>query len=207
MEEFKEFVADNELLDLLFSFIGASSHKSQEEMLLMQHSDLNLFTRQKENKSRQTAGTTDQMPGQNPDFDGENLNVASDPSSNPELLPVSCGYFFNIVRQLLMKQRKQILRYLLITTGGRIFDRLVQNIKYHSLSDLLLELMQVNVAYIQMSTNNSTSVSKNSDGEGSPKSDSESKLSEDQNMMKKVLDAKKVMVVKQLILQMNHRNT
>lgn len=66
-----------------------------------------------------------------------------------------------------------MLRYMLITTGGRIFDRLVQYIKYHSLSDLLLELMQLNVTYIQMSTNNSTSVSKNSDGEGSPKSDTE----------------------------------
>ena len=59
MEEVKEFMADNELLDLLFSFIGASSHDNQQELMLMQQHDLNLFTLPKEHKSRQTAGTCD----------------------------------------------------------------------------------------------------------------------------------------------------
>jgi hypothetical protein len=44
-----------------------------------------------------------------------------------------------------MKQRKTLLRYLLIETQGLIFDRLVRYCHYHSLSDLLVELMQLNV--------------------------------------------------------------
>jgi len=67
--------------------------------------------------------------------------------NEPELLPVSCGYFFNIVRQLLLKQRKTMVRYLLLQTKGRAYDRLAKYIQYHSLSDLLVEMMQINVFY------------------------------------------------------------
>lgn len=35
------------------------------------------------------------------------------------------------------------IKYLLLDTKGEIFDRLLDNIQYHSLSDLLLELMQL----------------------------------------------------------------
>jgi len=59
----------------------------------------------------------------------------------PELLPVSCGYFYNIVMMLLVKKRKEVLKYLLISSGGIIFDRLVHYTHYHSLSNLLMELM------------------------------------------------------------------
>ena len=59
----------------------------------------------------------------------------------PELLPVSCGYFTSIIRQLLMRQRKFMIRYILYQTKGRAFDKLVQYSHYHSLSDLLVELM------------------------------------------------------------------
>jgi len=66
-----------------------------------------------------------------------------DMSQKPTLLPVSCGYFFNIIRQLLNKQRKQVLRYILLDAEGNIFNKLVDNIEYHSLTDLLVELMQI----------------------------------------------------------------
>ena len=69
------------------------------------------------------------------------LNSDFSTNSEPELLPVSCGYFFNIVRMLLMKQRKVMLRYILVHSKGKPFDRLVRFIKYHSLSDLLIEMM------------------------------------------------------------------
>ena len=65
----------------------------------------------------------------------------------PELLPVSCGYFFSIVRNLLLKQRKSTLRYILLHTKGEAFDRLVRYIGYNSLADLLIEMMQINVVF------------------------------------------------------------
>jgi len=40
-----------------------------------------------------------------------------------------------------------VIRYILLHTKGKIFDRLVKYVQYHSLSDLLMELMQVNVLY------------------------------------------------------------
>ena len=41
-----------------------------------------------------------------------------------------------------------MLKYILINGEGLIFDKLVENIKYHSLTDLLIELMQVNVSFV-----------------------------------------------------------
>ena len=40
-----------------------------------------------------------------------------------------------------------ILKYVLLDTNGRTFDRLLKYIRYHSLSDLLVELMQVNLMF------------------------------------------------------------
>ena len=65
----------------------------------------------------------------------------------PELLPVSCGYFKNILLKVLLKQRKQVIKYLLLDTQGRTFDQLLKYIRYHSLADLLMELMQLSVVY------------------------------------------------------------
>jgi len=71
--------------------------------------------------SRSTAGTTELMPGDNPYFEIGDIHP-KDTSEKPVLLPVSCGYFFNIVRQLLNKARKQVLRYILLDAEGKIFD-------------------------------------------------------------------------------------
>ena len=38
-----------------------------------------------------------------------------------------------------------MLKYVLIDTKGALFDKLVNYIQYHSLSDLLIEIMQINV--------------------------------------------------------------
>jgi HEPN domain-containing protein len=40
-----------------------------------------------------------------------------------------------------------MVRYLLFTTKGEIFDKLVDYIGYHSLTDLLVELMQLKVTF------------------------------------------------------------
>ena len=37
------------------------------------------------------------------------------------------------------------LRYILIDTNGMIFDKLVKYLSYHSLTELLIELMKLNL--------------------------------------------------------------
>jgi hypothetical protein len=154
-------------MDMLFSFIGVSSRDSTGASISQVQDRLNLNAASCQ-KSRQTAGTTDKLPGstdhhkvfsETMSSGGESMRqslAASQRSFSapadlsdfvPELLPVSCGYFFNIIRKLLMKQRKQVIRYLLLETEGRTFDRLLKYVNYHSLADLLMELMQLNVVY------------------------------------------------------------
>ena len=41
--------------------------------------------------------------------------------------------------------KEDTVRYLLLHTDGKAFARLAKYIQYHSLSDLLIEIMQVNV--------------------------------------------------------------
>ena len=136
-ESLKEFVQDNEVLDLLFSFIGVSSN--QENVDQVQKDNLNLHQNYVSVPSRYTAGTTDFMHGINSNFRADSQRQLQ--GNKPQLLPVTCGYFFNIVRQLLAKARKQTMRYLLLDCEGIIFDRLVENVGHHSLSDLLVEMM------------------------------------------------------------------
>jgi hypothetical protein len=75
------------------------------------------------------------------------IDSSGEPQSLPDLLPISCGYFKNILLKILLKQRKQVLKYLLLDTQGRTFDQLLKYIRYHSLADLLMELMQLSVVY------------------------------------------------------------
>jgi hypothetical protein len=74
-------------------------------------------------------------------------------SKHPLLMPVTCGYFYNIVRQLLAKARKQTMKYLLLDCNGRLYDKLVENISHHSLSELLVEMMQLNFPAFQFKLN------------------------------------------------------
>ena len=80
---------------------------------------------------------------------------------------------------MLQIHRKQILKYLLITTEGRLFDKLVDNLQYHSLTDLLVELMQMNVGYFPV--NDQKDLSSDDDKP-------EPAMTEDQLEMKTVLD-------------------
>lgn len=42
-----------------------------------------------------------------------------------------------------------MIKYLLLDTQGRTFDQLLKYVSYHSLADLLMELMQLSVVYQQ----------------------------------------------------------
>ena len=126
---------------MLFSYIGAGSEQDEQESIRVQQEKLNLYSNTINMPSRATAGTVDLMPGKNPTIEMSHGQAFH--THKPQLLPVSCGYFFNIVRQLLTKQRKQVLRFILLDAEGKIFDQLMENIEYHSLTDLLVELMQI----------------------------------------------------------------
>lgn len=134
-----------DLLETLFAFIGVST--TNETLKSTQDLKLNMFS-SRTNQSRSTAGTIDIMPGAfNDSILGNSMGkqqMVFVDAHKPELLPVSCGYFFNIIRNLLLKQRKTLLTYILLETKGMLFDRLVQYIQYTSLSDLLIDLMQIN---------------------------------------------------------------
>ena len=93
-EQTREFVNDNQVMDLLFSFIGAVSEPNN--LYATQRNDLNLFANVSHVPSRATAGTTEFMPSQTQTFHVE-LDRVND-SKSPVLLPVTCGYFYNIVR-------------------------------------------------------------------------------------------------------------
>jgi len=62
------------------------------------------------------------------------------------------------------------LKYILFDTKGKLYDQLVKHIQYHSLSDLLVELMQVNLAFESLRLR---SASSNYVGEGSSLVDDE----------------------------------
>jgi len=85
-------------LDTLFAFIGVSPAQPEADLQSTQ-SKLNLFTNIASG-SRATAGTIDRMPGDIAPASARNHSFypAGSSGSLPELLPVSCGYFFNIVR-------------------------------------------------------------------------------------------------------------
>ena len=135
----------------------------------------------------------------------------------PELLPVSCGYFKNILLKILLKQRKQVIKYLLLDTQGRTFDQLLKYISYHSLADLLMELMQLSVVYQQTPVVGGASTVYD-DGDTQPTGSSLAddddeengrqprKMTGEQAQMFKILRDKKHMVVNGLINTLSYRN-
>jgi len=122
-------------------------------------------------------------------------------SAQPSLLPVTCGYFYNIVRQLLAKARKQTMRYLLLDCEGRLFDKLVDNISHHSLSDLLVEMMQLNFPAFQFKMN-----SDDLDETNASDKDTKPEISPEQKVMVARLRQKKDMVIGRLLNGLTHSN-
>ena len=145
--------------------------------------------------------------------------VNEDVQPLPDLLPVSCGYFKNILLKILLKQRKQVIKYLLLDTQGRTFDQLLKYIRYHSLADLLMELMQLSVVYQQSPVVGGAGQVYEADGadqgEGGKGEDGDEdsllknmpKMTGEQAQMYKILQDKKHMVISGLIGTLSYRNT
>jgi len=91
-----------------------------------------------------------------------------------------------------------MIRYILLHTQGAVFDQLVKYIKYHSMADLLIELMQLTFAFQPPAS----SILQDSNDSG----DEKPALSEDQTNMLNILNRKKREVIKQLIMAMSHSN-
>jgi len=101
VDQKKEVVQDFKMLDLLFSFVGASSKCGSEFEHRVREHQLNLTVDYNAVPSRQFAGTVEYMPGENPVFFSHQEGRPN--ADMKQLLPVSCGYFLNIVRQLMSK--------------------------------------------------------------------------------------------------------
>lgn len=142
-------------MDMVFSFIGVCSE--HQDLKSVQLKSLNLFDEVFEG-SRATAGTTSTMPGATDSHAVFNSLKQQFPmKEQPKLLSVSCGYFKNIVMKILFKQKEKVLKYLLLTTGGVFFDKLVAySGEHYSIASLLMEIMQVNYSSLdsQLNSNN-----------------------------------------------------
>lgn len=194
-KDVREACGNTALLDMLFSFIGAGNVEDEDHV---RRNELNLFRGIEQHVSRSTAGTNENMPGKN---EGHENQIGAT-KEKPELLPVTCGYFFNIVRNLLSKCRKQTVRYILLDTEGRLYDKLAENIQHHSLSTLLVELMTLRTAF-NMPQSESTHATSDEEEE---KKTWEQPTSE-QQQMNKVLEEKKQKTLKHLISLLGPRNT
>jgi hypothetical protein len=101
-----------------------------------------------------------------------------------------------------------MLKYILIDAGGKIFDTLVKNISSHSLTDLLIELMQLNVISPQSAaTHINLSRGSNDDEDETQTTEADQAPTVDHDKMKAILDFKKRSVVQNLIKKMSHTNS
>lgn len=101
-----------------------------------------------------------------------------------------------------------MLKYILIDAGGKIFDTLVKNISSHSLTDLLIELMQLNVISPQSAaTHINLSRGSNDDEDETQTTEADQAPNVDHDKMKAILDFKKRSVVQNLIKKMSHTNS
>lgn len=151
------------------------------------------------------------MHGENPDFNTVDYGSHTQEQSK-SLLPVSCGYFLNIVRQLMSKQRKPTLRYILLEAKGSLFDNLANNVSHHSLSDLLIELMQVNFPMFIVKSDDPENEEYRGEEESdatmaSAKREMRQDLTEDQKLMLSRLQEKKEQVLSRLIKNLSHYNS
>ena len=83
-----------------------------------------------------------------------------------------------------------MIKYLLLDTEGRTFDQLLKYIRYHSLADLLMELMQLSVVYQQSADVGGASSVYDTDGgtekEGSSLVDDDDDKNDENKLMKNV---------------------
>ena len=104
-----------------------------------------------------------------------------------------------------------MLRYVLVHSKGKPFDRLVKFIKYHSLSDLLMEMMQLTVGYQESpgqaaQLNNFMEANSQDETDENTEEFPATKQTGEQQEMMILLEQKKRFVIRELIMVMSHKN-
>ena len=104
--------------------------------------------------------------------------------------------------QLLLKQKQNLLTYLLVEQNGKIFDALLNNLQHHSLALFLIKLLEVQ---IQPERKKETwEGSDGSDYEGNDEAEPE--LTVDQKHMVQILKDKTSYIINFLIDQLSEKN-
>jgi len=62
-----------------------------------------------------------------------------------KMLSVLCGYFTKVINSILVKEKDKFLEYLLLKREGIIFDGLMRHMTHHSMAQLVIELLQVQI--------------------------------------------------------------
>ena len=110
-------------------------------------------------------------------------------------LPILCGYFHKIMDQLLLKQKTNILTYLLVEQKGKIFDALLKKLQHHSLAMILIKLLEVQI----QPENRKKESWDGDDSDFEEKEVTQPELSIEQKAMVNVLKQKTNMVIDYLI--------
>jgi hypothetical protein len=128
--------------------------------------------------------------------------------TDDELLPILCGYFLKICQQLLAKQKNLFLEYLLLERHGRIFHGLLKHIEHHSIAQLLIALLEVNIVpeSAKKAKQRVTWDIRDESEEDENDETNEVELTADQKRMKEVLHEKGIYVVKHLLDQLSPKN-
>jgi len=125
-----------------------------------------------------------------------------------KMLSVLCGYFNKILVFILTKENSKFLEYLLLRRDGRIFDGLMAHIEHHSLAQLVIELLQVQIKPEDSRSKKITMYnSDGSDNEQDNEEQDEAVLTADQIKMKEILAKKGDQVILYLLDQMSVKNT
>jgi hypothetical protein len=124
-----------------------------------------------------------------------------------KMLSVLCGYFNKILVFILTKENSKFLEYLLLRRNGVIFDGLMSHIEHHSLAQLVIELLQVQIKPEDSRSKKITMYnSDGSDNEQDNEDQEEATLTADQVKMKEILAKKGNQVILYLLDQLSIKN-
>jgi len=115
------------------------SHEKKETLV----EELNLTDEGKEGKSKAEVQAAEEQKNDWGILDAMINNFMQ--TEPDQMLSVLCGYFQKIVSSILNKENSKLLDYLLLQRKGIIFDGLMRHISHHSLAQLVIELLQVQI--------------------------------------------------------------
>jgi hypothetical protein len=177
------------------------SHEKKETLV----EELNLTDEGKEGKSKAETAAAEEQKN---DWSLLDSMINNFMQTEPEdMLSVLCGYFQKIVSSILNKENSKLLEYLLLRRDGIIFDGLMRHISHHSLAQLVIELLQVQIKPDD-SKNKKINMynSDGSDNDNDNDDQEEAVLTPDQLKMQDIINNKGKLIVGALMDQLSRRN-